>query len=61
MLKCEECGLIFDEDELASWNEGRGEFWGMPCFETLQGCPHCFSGAVIEYHGEDEEGEKDDG
>lgn len=59
MLQCEECGLIFDEEELASWNENRGEFWGMPCFETLQGCPNCFSGAVSEYHGEDLEGDEE--
>lgn len=55
MLKCEDCGLIFAEDELAEWQEDRGEFWGQPCFQTLQGCPHCFSGAVVEYDGEDEE------
>lgn len=54
MLKCEECGAIFEEDELASWNEDRGEFWGQRCFETMQGCPHCFSGAVIEYDGNEE-------
>lgn len=57
MLKCEDCGAIFEEDELATWQESRGEFWGSSCYETMQGCPHCFSGAVEEYDGEDEEGE----
>lgn len=54
MLKCEDCGAIFEEEELATWNENRGEFWGMPCFETMQGCPNCHSGDVVDY----EEGEE---
>lgn len=59
MLKCEECGLIFDDDELAEWNEDRGEFWGQPCFQTVQGCPHCYSGAVIEYRDDDNNEERE--
>jgi len=59
MLKCEDCGSIFDDDELATWREDRGEFWGQPCFETVTGCPHCYSGAVVEYRGEDEEGDEE--
>ena len=57
MLKCEECERTFEENELATWNEDRGEFWGSRCFETMQGCPYCFGGAVVEYNGDDEEGE----
>jgi hypothetical protein len=55
MLKCHDCGLIFYEDDLASWQENRGEFWGQPCYETLTGCPHCYSCDVYEYNGDDEE------
>ena len=59
MLKCEECGLIFEDDELASWDEDRGEFWGTRCFETVQGCPNCFSGDVVEYREENDEGDEE--
>lgn len=41
MYKCCECGAIFKEDEVAVWEEGRGEFWGVPCNETVTGCPVC--------------------
>ena len=60
MLKCEDCGLTFDENEIAEWQEDRGEFWGQPCTQTLQGCPHCFSGAIIEYNDEDEDEDDED-
>lgn len=39
--KCVECGHIFEEGEQARWEESRGEFWGMPSYETLSGCPIC--------------------
>jgi hypothetical protein len=45
--KCIECGHIFDDCELARWEEDRGEFWGVRCTETMIGCPIC--------HGEYEE------
>ena len=41
MLKCIECGHIFEEDEKAEWHESRGEFWGFPCEEKMVGCPKC--------------------
>lgn len=41
MYKCLECGHIFDEDEIGSYTESRGEFWGFPCAETMSGCPRC--------------------
>ena len=41
MLRCIDCGKIFDDDDVAVWEESRGEFWGVPCSETVSGCPHC--------------------
>lgn len=39
MFYCESCGNVFDEpDEV---EESRGEFWGMPCSETMYYCPCC--------------------
>lgn len=46
---CLECGCIFDEDEIAVWQEDRGEFWGIPCFETVSGCPVCKGDYVETY------------
>lgn len=39
MFKCTECGFVFEEPK--TWEEGRGEFWGFPCTETVRGCPVC--------------------
>ena len=41
MQKCLECGKVFEDDEIAHWQESRGEFWGSPAYETMSGCPHC--------------------
>ena len=60
MLKCEDCGLIFEDEDLAEWYEDMGEFWGQPVREKMSGCPRCFSGAVDYYYGKDEEGEDDE-
>lgn len=38
---CLECGKTFEDSEIAHWQESRGEFWGVPCTETVSGCPHC--------------------
>ena len=56
--KCIECGCEFDEPI----KEERGEFWGMPCDETLAGCPHCRGEFLTmeEYYETDEEEEEDD-
>ena len=53
MFKCNECGAIFEET--ATWNESRGEFWGMPCSETMHGCPECFSTDYDEFEEGDDE------
>lgn len=47
MYKCLECGHVFDEEDVAEWEESRGEYWGSPCYEKMSGCPVC--------HGEYEE------
>lgn len=60
MLKCEECGLIFDESEVAVWRENRGEFWGQPCYETMRGCPKCYSDAIEEYKENEENDSRTD-
>lgn len=41
MYKCLECGHIFEEGEQARWNDPRGEYAGVPCSETMYGCPLC--------------------
>ncbi len=39
--KCLECGHIFENGEEAVWNENRGEYWGVPSYEEMSGCPLC--------------------
>lgn len=46
---CLECGHIFDEDDIAVWQEGRGEYWGTPCYEEVSGCPRCKGDYVETY------------
>ena len=46
---CCDCGRIFDEDEVATWKESRGEYWGEPCYETMSGCPSCQCDYVETY------------
>ena len=41
MFKCEECGEIFSEEEIAHWSESMGEYWGSPCSQEFAGCPYC--------------------
>ena len=40
---CYECQQEFDRPKYVQ--ESRGEFWGMPAFETMAYCPHCGSDA----------------
>jgi hypothetical protein len=54
MVKCYDCGRVFEESELKAVNESRGEFWGAPCYETMYYCPFC-GGDSIEDYKEDEE------
>lgn len=55
---CNECGNIFDEDEVCKMQDYRGEYWGTPAYEEISVCPYCH-GDFEEYH--EEEGEEDDG
>ena len=41
MLKCLECGHVFSEYDLNTWEESRGEHFGIPCYEKMIGCPIC--------------------
>ena len=41
MLKCLECGHVFSEYDLNTWEERRGEHFGIPCYEKMSGCPIC--------------------
>ena len=49
MFVCLECGHIFDEDEVYTWKESRGEYWGTPCYEEMAGCPRCKGDYVETY------------
>jgi hypothetical protein len=39
--RCGNCGRIFEEDDIVRTEESRGEFWGMPCYETMYYSPCC--------------------
>lgn len=57
MFKCNHCGKIFDEPYNYSVEEDRGEYWGVPCTETVyfSECPECGSDDFEEgtlYHAE---------
>ena len=54
-LICVDCGRVLDEDELIDVKESRGEYWGMPCWETLGGCPYCKCVDFEEYEEDDED------
>lgn len=41
MQICLWCGHVFEDDDVAHWQEDRGECWGVPCYETMSGCPNC--------------------
>lgn len=60
LYRCADCGNTFAEDEIATWKEERGEFWGAPAYEKMSGCPFCHSGDISEYT-ETEEGDENDG
>ena len=51
---CYNCGNEFEE--LISWEESRGEFWGVPCYETCYGCPACHSDDVEEVKDDEQTG-----
>ena len=48
--KCNDCGNEFTQ--LKAVEESRGEFWGIPCSETMYYCPFCDGDDVEEIEGE---------
>jgi DNA-directed RNA polymerase subunit RPC12/RpoP len=58
MYKCNECGHEFDEPE--RWDEMRGEFWGVMAYETMAGCPRCYSTDFDEISEDDDDETSDD-
>lgn len=57
MYICRDCGFEFEEP--GTYEEDRGEYWGVPCSETLCCCPACGCDQFkeIEVTDEDEEEE----
>ena len=49
--RCNNCRCEFDE--IGSWEEDRGEFWGTPCSETMYGCPNCYDTDIEEVNEDD--------
>lgn len=54
MYRCMSCGKLFDADDVKKVEESRGEFWGMPCTETMYYSPCCTDDFDDAYE-EDEE------
>ena len=50
---CYNCDATFDEPQRVE--ESRGEFWGMPAYETMYLCPACGSSEFDEQEEEDGE------
>lgn len=60
MIKCCECGEIFEDDEVESRSECVGEFWGSPAYMSIDVCPFCGSDEIEDYEEEQEEDEEDE-
>lgn len=41
MLKCFDCGFVFEEEEALTAAEDRGEHFGFPASEECRVCPKC--------------------
>lgn len=54
MLICEDCGWTGEPEELKRVEEPRGEFWGIPCSETMYYCPNCGSDFITEKENKNE-------
>ena len=53
LLRCNECGLVFREDDAEIEEELIGEAWGRPIYEKWLLCPKC-NQPVGEYDGDEE-------
>lgn len=53
---CNHCHTWFDDYDVREVEESRGEFWGMPCTETMyyEHCPNCgadvYDGDIYDSH-----------
>lgn len=56
--RCWDCGREFDEP--GTYKDPRGEYWGVPCWETMPCCPYCESGDFEEIEDEDEDEEEEE-
>lgn len=50
--QCCNCGNIFNGSEIQEVQESRGEFWGMPAYETMYYSP-CCTDSVVEVVADD--------
>lgn len=53
LLRCNECELVFREDDAEIEEELIGEAWGRPIYERWLICPKCGQ-PVREYDGDEE-------
>ena len=58
MYKCNDCGIKFRR--FKEIEESRGEFWGIPCSETLYVCPNCEGDDIEELNGDEDDEDDDD-
>lgn len=38
---CLNCGNVFEDGEQITFQENRGEYFGVPCSKKISGCPKC--------------------
>lgn len=48
VYECDCCG--WQGHEPAQGREGRGEFWGVPAYESVTCCPRCGSAGLMEFY-----------
>lgn len=41
LCKCCNCGKLFEDEDAIREEEPRGEYWGVPCTETMYYSPCC--------------------
>ena len=59
MIKCYDCGAVFQDYEAREKQEFVSEFWGAPAYANIKICPECGSEEIEEYdEDEDEDGEE---
>lgn len=48
MYRCKDCGLIFDESDIAVYDNDIGSCFGFPVEEKFEVCPNCGSWELSE-------------